>query len=139
MTASDLAGLVTDGIHPVVEFRKGIEDIESYAESGMRARVVGTTEILGKDIKLSFDFSEFDDFNKAFEQSNYYDKKGKPTLTAREAGFYKGVETYFFEAQDETDMYFEVVESWGLQLYERYKASGEACSYVQWLEARITI
>jgi hypothetical protein len=139
MTANEFAGLVTDGIHPVIEFKKDIEDIESYAEPGMRARAVGVATTNDNGVKFSLDFTEFDDFNKAFEQANYYDKKGRPTLTAREAGFYKGVETYFFEVQDETDKYFEVVKSRSLDLYERYKSSKEGVSYVQWLEAKVTI
>ena len=142
MTINDFANLVLEGIHPVIEFKKGIEDLETYAEPGMRARVTGAVFESDQSVKLWIDYSEFDTFNQALEQANYYDKKGNPTLTARQAGFYTPLSTYHFEQQDNADSYFCVVEDASLKLYERYKQfakvpredGGRAWSYVQWLE-----
>lgn len=133
MRIQELSDLVSDGIRPVVEFNKGIEDLESYADTGMRARLIEASPKHG-DMNLRFDFSEFDSYNQRFEKSNYYDKQGQPTLTARQAGFYNPVHSFLFELKEDSEPYFEVVESESLKLYDRYKASNETFSYVQWLE-----
>lgn len=87
----------------VIEFTKKIEDWECYAEQYMRARVVGYRYNAHNDTapedqvhELHFDYAEFDDYNQKFEQSNYYDKYGKPRLTAREANYYKPQEWIYF-------------------------------------------
>jgi hypothetical protein len=136
MKIQELADLVSDGLKPVVEFKKGIEDIESYAESGMRARLVGVSSNKHEKelVDLKVDYSEFDPFNQKFEKANYYDKNGLATLTARQAGYYESTDSFCFELKEDSNRYFEVVESDSLRLYDRYKTAGESVSYVQWLE-----
>lgn len=87
----------------VVEFTRGIEDWECYADQFMRARVTGyrynphnDTEPSEIIHELFFDFSEFEEHNLKYEQNNYWDKNGNATLTAREAGYYKPQESIYF-------------------------------------------
>ena len=138
MNGKKLMGLVIDGLKPVVTFKKPVEDQEGYMECGMRGRLVGVREVdrSGDTICFQLDLREFDDFNKTFERSNYYDKGGQPTLTAREAGFYKPDETVYVASVDEIDC-FEVEASEGLALYGRYTAEASGKTYVQWLEALV--
>lgn len=85
----------------VIQFDKGINLYEVYAEEGMKARIVGyvynmyseedpTNESKDAETvhKLLVDYSEFEQHNEKYEESNYYDKDGNPCLTAREAGYY---------------------------------------------------
>jgi hypothetical protein len=129
----------------VVTFTPKIEDMESYAESGMRARVVSidTQDTHSSDkhdhvYKIMFDFSEFDEFNRRFESSNYYDKNGSPTLTAREAGYYKEQDKIYFGSPEiwPFEDYFVLADAAQTELLERFKESGEA-DYVSWLEAQV--
>lgn len=65
-----------------------VEDLESYAEPGMRATLTGG-KMSHETLILDVNYAPFDEFNRAFEPKNYYDKSGAPTLTAREANPYK--------------------------------------------------
>ncbi len=138
MTINDFANLVLDGIHPVIEFKKGlVEEFEQYAEPGMRARIKGVVIKHNELAEFSVDFSEFEAFNQPFETSNYYDKSGNAVLTARQSGYYIPQDSYAFDLKNDTDLYFEVVEATSLKLYDRYKKRKsvyEPWSYVQWLE-----
>lgn len=67
----------------VVEFKKEILNCESYAEPEMRARVVhieaknaGYPDLNDHIYTITFDFGEFDEFNKQFESYDYYDHNG---------------------------------------------------------------
>lgn len=86
-----------------VQFTSKIEDMEAYPEKGMRARIVSIDEedthmsdLHDHIYKITFDYSEFDEFNKSLESANYYDGKGVACLTAREAGMYDEQETIYF-------------------------------------------
>ena len=134
MTIKEFADLVLDGVHPVVEFRKGIEEIESYAEAGMRGRATGICDDPDGDVRIQVDFTEFEEFNKQFEMPNYYDKMGFPSLTAHEAGLYKPTDAYYFYPKEDAEKYFTVVEDASLKLYNMYKQEPRSISYVQWIE-----
>jgi len=132
-------------IGKVVTFTPKIEDMESYAEGGMRALVVGidATDTRSPDkhehiYKIMFDFSEFDEFNRRFESSNYYDKNGSPTLNAREAGYYKEQEAIYFGSPEiwPFEDYFVLADAAQTELLDRFKESGET-DYVSWLEAQV--
>lgn len=136
-TIKELVQALAQGSKPVVTFAAGIGDKESYAEAGMRARIVRAS---GPDrdgvLKIWFDFEEFAGHNKGFESANYYDKAGKPTLTAREAGFYKPTEEIYFDSSEELVSLMSL-EQGGVELFEEYKAQGCEGTYVQWLERKL--
>jgi hypothetical protein len=76
-------------------FNKGIEDLEAYPETGMRATVIGFSVERDDVGKVRVSYKKFDEYNKQFESSNYYDAQGKPVLTARESGNYNEGETLY--------------------------------------------
>lgn len=87
----------------IVEFTSKIEDWECYADNYMRARVIGYKfnphgdTIPSEQVhEIFFDFSEFDEHNRKYEQNNYWDKDGNATLTAREAGYYHPQDSIWF-------------------------------------------
>ena len=133
-------------IGKLVTFTSKIEDLEGYPEGGMRARIVAVenkytsrADLHEHIHNLTFDFSEFDEFNKRFESSNYFDKNHNPTLTAREAGFYKDKEELFFGSPKlwPFEDYFADMSENSRKLSEEFKASGET-DYVAWLEEKLT-
>ena len=66
----------------VIEFTKGIEADEGYADAHNDVRQDEMVHV------LYVDYSEFDEHNQKFEQNTYYDKDGVPCLSARQAGYY---------------------------------------------------
>lgn len=136
MNTKIFAQLIQDGIKPVVTFNKRVEGKYCYAESHMRARVIGAEFCHDDVIKFKVDYSEFEEFNKAYESAKYYDDKVYPTLTARQAGRYKVTEIIYEGADSE--VCFDVEESNRLKVYELYKQDSNDLSYVQWLEDKVT-
>ena len=133
-------------IGQVIQFTKNIEDFEVYAENGMRARIVNVIEDVHHDNdhenqvhKIVVDYTEFDEFNKQFESSNYWDKNGQACLTAREAGFYKEVETLYFGSPElwPFEDYFTLLDEKKNNLLTEFKRSGFT-NYVEWLESLVS-
>lgn len=117
---------------PVVKFNNHIEEFEIGFESGMMARLVGWKRV-GEDFEGVFDFSEFEEHNKSYEQPNYYDKNGVACL--------KWSETAYYPKDKREEMYFCATEEViGLDIIEENKAyadyinSNPTMTYVKWLE-----
>jgi hypothetical protein len=140
MLGKELANMVTDGVRPVVTFNKKVENKEGYFEAGMRGRLTAIRGLRDDVFELIVDVREFDEYNKQFETANYFDKSGKPTLTAREAGFYSadGHLEVYTDTELEVD-FLEIEEPSRLQVYQDYVKSGEKVAYVQWLESQLHI
>lgn len=136
MNARELKEVLV-GAPLAIEFGKGIEELESYAEPKMRAHLIAV-ELQRDDIAvLKVDYSAFDEYNKAFEQANYYDRNGNPTLTAREAGHYTVQEDLYVMASDDLQpRMLTLLPGASLGLIDEFKASGHA-SYVCWLEEQL--
>ena len=107
-------------IGKVVTFRPAIEDMEAYPEGGMKARIrkvcqedTESDDLYEHVYQIVFDYSEFDQTNRNFESSNYYDSQGAAVLNAREAGLYSEIETIYFGAPEirPFEDYFEVEET----------------------------
>jgi hypothetical protein len=139
MTIVQLAEVVRSGAKITVTCKKRIEDNESYAEGGMRAILVHATGDDGDGtVKITLDFTPFDEFNKSFETPNYFDAHHKPTLTARQYGAYKPVEQYYFDSNEKVSDIFEAVDEAQYQLLAEHKAQAEkGQSYVSWLEQQV--
>lgn len=137
MKHSEFAQMVQSGVHPVITFNEGINELEVYPQPGMQGRVIGAeSEGEGDDtVLLMIDYTEFEEYNKQFEISNYYDKNGSACLTAREAGCYDVVEgIYTMSNQDVGEQFIATTDTTSIRLYDIYKQSGSAGSYVSWLE-----
>lgn len=135
MFGRDFETLIRNGHRPVVTFQKGVEDQEGYLEPGMRGRIVAVAVEDDDLLSFTIDLAEFDGFNAAFESSNYFDKSGRPCLTAREAGRYKPNESFWGGRSDELPMILEA--SGRLDLFTKYQSANAGVSYVQWLEDQV--
>lgn len=137
MKYKELGQLIKEGIYPIVTFKKGIENQEGYPENGMRAQIINVSFSDDDLIKLTFNYEHFDEFNKKYESANYYDNNKIPCLTARQKGFYKIEEDFYFESgyPIETDLLIE--DSGRLKIYNQYLKSESEFTYVQWLENQL--
>lgn len=137
-TIADFCQLIRSGKQPVVTFKAGIDDKESYAEAGMRARVLRCTAADGDEVlQLTFDFQEFDAHNTPLESANYYDDKGQPTRTAKQAGYYRPQDALYFDLSELVEDLFTLEADEAVALFKAYQAEAPACSYVSWLEAQV--
>lgn len=135
MDIREFIKLVASGAQPTIEFGKGIEETESYAEPHMRAKVLHVGNREEHSVALMFDFSPFDEYNKAFETANYRDKAtGRHDKTAREVGYYKPQDTIYFGYDDKLPHVFELVHDARVALFKRYTESGSTKGYTAWLE-----
>ena len=72
----------------LVCFKKSLFE-DDFPERGMRAWLTKIEKQKPeKCYKLYFDFEEFYEYNKKYFTADYYDKEGKPRLTAIEIGLY---------------------------------------------------
>lgn len=92
-----------------IEFKAKAEDLESYPEAGMRARLTGYAAGTDGVVELRMDYQPFDAHNAALEKANYYDRDGHATLTARQANHYKPQETLYVMDTDPAEQYFSVL------------------------------
>jgi hypothetical protein len=113
----------------------------------MRARIVSIDEqdthmadLNDHLYKITFDYSEFDEFNKSLESANYYDRKGVACLTAREANMYEPQELIYFGSPElwPFEDYFTTLDARQNALLARFKESGTT-NYVEWLESQIEV
>jgi len=134
-------------IGKTVKFLNKIEQMEVNADPNQRARILSITgEYLDSEDKhdhvyiVTFDYSEFEEYNKNFASANFYDKNGNPTLTAHEAGVYKQHEKAYFGSPDiwPFENYFTLLDDKTSALIEKFKQSGET-DYVVWLENQVAV
>ena len=123
-----------------IEFQKGVEKYVDDVDAGMRATVLRVTDEMNSDdsdpcLCIHYSFTKFDQYNRPFEGSEYYDKDGKATLTAREAGMYQDEGTIYVGKDWRECLY--VVDSAQGRLFDLFitdKESEVDISYVAWLE-----
>lgn len=132
-THAKLLELARNRVYPQVTFEKECGDLEGYAEPGMKARVLYAALIQHDVLKVTVDFGPFEAHNQPLESADYYDKTGVACLTAREAGYYKGVEDYYLTPNKGPE-YFSIDSDERTALFEQFQASGSKGSYVSWLE-----
>ena len=136
-------------IGKVITFKPACEDLESYCEAGMKAKVTNISLLRHEEIEhdmvylVKLDYTNFDDYNRKFETANYYNKSGSPCLTAREAGLYKQVDTLYLGSDLiwPWNNYFEVEhDSISDRMYTRYVNSNtdKTITYLKWLEIQLS-
>lgn len=132
-------------IGKAVCFTSKIEEMDSYPEKGMRGRIISITEedTDAADLHehvyiIKFDYTEFDQFNTAFESANYYGSGRVPCLTAREANMYEPQEKIYFGSPKlwPFEDYFTLLDENQNKLLQMFKESGKE-SYVSWLEKKV--
>ena len=135
MKMRDLITMLQSGKEVDVEFVKGVEDLECYPETGMRATITGVIPKHDDVLELRVSYLKYDDFNIKFESSNYYDSNQQPVLTAREAGYYSLKESIFVMADDDVEKYMTLLTP--NEMFDTWNASLKEVSYVAWLENRV--
>ncbi len=136
MKMRDLITMLQAGKEVDVEFVKGVEDLECYPETGMRATITGVIPKHDDMLELRVSYLKYDDFNIKFESSNYYDSFQQPVLTAREAGYYSLKESIFVMADDDVSRVMTIINR--NELYESWRLNNRGMSYVEWLEQEVT-
>ena len=134
--AQELIDRLFQGVKPVVQFKKKIEDQESCLDPNMKGRVVGYNDESEEGytcLVFEIDLSEFEEYNEQFQVRNYYDKNGIPCLTAKEAGFYRNMETFYLSGDESDTDYVEISEK--SRLYDQYLTEREpGQTYISYLE-----
>ena len=135
-TMQELMAIANGAVRIPVRLLSPVEEMEAYAEANMRCDIVaGRT--LDDDVVLTLDFSRYESHNRQFESASFYDRASLPRLTAREAGQYRELDEYHFDAAQSPEHYFVVEDEHRRALYDAYRASGAVTSYLAWLEERL--
>lgn len=95
-----------------IRFTKAIEEWGMYAENGMQAIVQKWYFDEAHEFpvhKIWVDFAPFEKENHKRQNSNWYDKDGKATLTAVEAGWYLPVDSIYID-DDTNALPFEIID-----------------------------
>jgi len=133
----DVARAVGSGLRPVVTFKDGIAEKESYPEAGMRARLLSVSNQSDGILKIKFSYAEFDEFNKQFESANYYGQDQLPNKTARETGYYHVEEAIYFDGDELSSRFFDIENNERVALHDEFRAAAPSVNYVQWLEDQL--
>ena len=121
-----------------VEFKKLIDNLEGYAESGMRSWITNVA-LQNNIIIVSFSYVAYEKHNQPYESSNWFNKYGNPILTARQANMYNVVENYYFELADNPNDYFTHINTnTQSKLQDKFNATRfPEETYVAWLERQV--
>jgi len=121
------------GVITNITFKKKIEDLEGYAEGGMKANILKLTSSHDGILVFTVDYSGFEDYNRNLETANYWLPDGS-LGTAREAGMYNPTETLHVMESDIVEDYLTIDSSDRFDLYQKYKEYNSDKPYVTWLE-----
>ena len=141
MKYSEFIKMIDNGLQPVIEFTKEIEELDLDIDAGMRCKVLSCSEPSKDDITVTLkcDLNEFRKYNEPFAKANFYDKNGNPILKWFDTLQYPkdGIYNIYIDTTDEYELLFNVVEE--SIHYRRYIESESKLSYVNWLEKRLNI
>lgn len=139
MKFKEVLALDEAGAPVAVECKAGVNRWDGcYPEPGMRFEVTGGVIDEPDVARLNVNYARFDEFNKAFESSDYRDKNGNGVLTAREAGWYKVTEFIYVDPDEDIDAYFTILADDRKALIEAYAALPQPKdSYIAWLEKQV--
>lgn len=117
-----------------IEFKKKIAELEQYPEPSMRAYMLSANDSDGDGIgSIIFDYNKFDEYNKQYESSNYYDPSQVPCFTARQANLYAPNEVLYFMLDDDPNDYIKVATV--SKYYEQYLVNRkDDQTYIEYLE-----
>lgn len=154
-TFKELISLVESGVKPVIIVTKKFADgTDLIYSEGMKTRVVAATNDYDGCIALTFDCTEFDEFNRTVAKKEWYDVNTKKH-TATYFEYYERkpgstvpmVESWYFAVSDidsgaseEEFGHFEVEEGLNNSVFFLYRKDVElGCkmTYVQWLEDKV--
>lgn len=139
MNLSTLNQKLKSLIGKTVVFNKNAEELEDYAEEGMKARILDFTIEDSEVTIIKFDFDCYKDHNAYYESSNYYDEFGKPTLNAHQAGCYEAISKMFFPSNFDEIFSYMVILSKDRKddLHIMFREENTTETYLEWLENRL--
>jgi hypothetical protein len=147
MKIEDIIEQVNQTGQPVnIEFSKqkdkqyGVEDLECYANPGMRARITGGLN-KGDDASIiHVDYAPFEEHNRGFETADYWGRgeNGQQALMdARAAGKYKAEDKLYTPSSIEMDQLFTVLDGSTNALIKEWRDSDQKDGYVRYLEIQV--
>jgi hypothetical protein len=138
--AKDLKAIVDQGIHAVIEFTEGVNDLEVDPDVRMRCKVLRIDDFHDSGLRLMCDFTEFDQYNRAFAKSNYFDKQGNPTQTWMQQEKYtrETLQAYTLYAGPDDDICVIVDDKYA-RFWKLYQKENTKESYVSWLERNLKL
>ena len=136
---------ISSGVPLTVEMLPALDDLgqEGVIDPGMRAKIVGIHCEDGHKnapavYKITFDMTDFLDYNLPFEQANWFVGPGPELDTARNTGNWpSNNQDDIWLGEDEVPHNFFKMLEGGPKLYDEYRASGFQGSYTSWLEAQL--
>lgn len=141
ITFHDLAEAVRAGKTFDVELTEMVESQESYADRGMRGRLVNVREEDEDVLSFGLDLAPYDAHNDSVAKTNYYDKDGKAVLNGKQAGYYPkdGIERIWTSADDNLSTMFVLLDERQARLYSEFLAEPPESrgTYVSWLERKL--
>lgn len=139
MKIKDLKAVVDQGIQPVVEFTEGVNKLEVDPDVKMRCKVLCVDDSCD-GMRLTCDFTEFDQYNRVYAKHNYFDEKSNPTKTWMQQKSYtpEKLQAYTLYADPEDDICVIVEDKYFL-IWQRYQKEQTGESYVRWLERIVAI
>jgi hypothetical protein len=94
-------------IGKTVTFTENVETLEPVFDAGMKAVITAVKPVdtdlgdLQEHLYLfEFDFTPYGAYNETKMKANFYDNKGFPCLTAKQAGYLINSETLYFGAPE---------------------------------------
>lgn len=120
-----------------IEFLSAVEKYADEFDAGMRATVTGIAPD-GDHYQIQLTLAKFEDYNRPFETPTYFDSDGKPTLTVREAGYYR-MENYLYVEDNWRDC-VKLLDDTSAGLFDLYlidRAAGSDLTYIAWLETLV--
>lgn len=137
MKYSEFIKMMDNGLQPVIEFTKEIEESDYEPNAGMRCKVISYNDCKDGTALLTCNFNEFRKYNKSFAEANFYDKNDKPTLKWFDTVYYPvdGIYSYYVDTTDKYELLFNIVEM--SNYYKQYIGSKSELNYINWLEKRI--
>lgn len=94
-----------------VEFKKAAEDLETQFDYKMRAQLVAIRIVRENMVVFTCDDSKWTTYNDDFASANYYDKEGKPCLTAKQAGYYHVRQDVYVMTTDDPNKFFRLINT----------------------------
>lgn len=148
MKVKELMEMLSDGVHPSVQFTEVVNSIvqSTRPDPNMRGKLLGVQaddEAYGIYL-FKVDFAPWEPYNREVATHEWFNPKTNTyDLTIFETEFYPadGIMTFTSAVDSENDGevgILELIPNTSLELYEKYKKSGSVMGYVRWLESQLT-
>lgn len=130
MMSLELFTLYKSGFRPIVEFKDGIEEQECF-DPGMKAKLISMNEEDDWGYCCVFDFSDYEDYNKAFEIPVWFGNNGEKLKWSETSYYPNDKKAKVYIGKDNVELFVIVDEH---EAYADYRKSRSPLTYLMWLE-----